>query len=200
MRNDLLRQEDGFTLTEVLVSMVIMATVLFALYALFDASVRVFGAGRDTLEAVQNARIGLARMERELRAAYPPNRANGDTALLFGFGEESVVFYNDLNGNRRTRSPTTGEPERKEEITYRLNDSGVPFRGNTQLVQSAADIDGDGRAMTFGYFDANGDPVTSGKEEDVALVTIRLEISVDRAAGRSPVERTLQTSVALRNR
>ena len=66
-------REEGFTLPEVLVAMVMMAAVLFALYAMFDAGVRIFGAGRDRAEAAQAARLGLARMEREIRAAYPTN-------------------------------------------------------------------------------------------------------------------------------
>ena len=193
-------REGGFTLPEALVAVVVLTTVLFALYALFDASVRVFGAGRDRLEAAQNARLGLARMERELRAAYPQDRANGDTALLASFGEGHVTFGNDLNGNRRTVDPTTGRAEPKERISYRLNGEGLPMRNGARLVEFAEDVDGDGRALTFGYLDANGEPVTGGEEAEVALVRIGLEVSVGRAAGGEPAEEVLRTSVALRNR
>jgi hypothetical protein len=48
-----------------------MFGVLFALYAIFDVSVRAFGYGGDRLEAVGNARLAFGRMEREIRAAYP---------------------------------------------------------------------------------------------------------------------------------
>ena len=72
-----LGREDGFTLPEALVAMVMTAAVLLALYAVFDASVRVFGAARGNAEAAQAARLGLARMEREIRAAYPRDRAGG---------------------------------------------------------------------------------------------------------------------------
>lgn len=78
----------------------------------------------------------------------------------------------------------------------------MPLRSATQptrLVESAGDIDGDGKALTFEYFDRNGDPVVSGAEAEVALVGIRLEISVDPATGE-PIERSLRTTVALRNR
>jgi hypothetical protein len=56
---------------EVLVSAMMMFGVLFALYAIFDVSVRAFGYGGDRLEAVGNTRLALGRMEREIRAAYP---------------------------------------------------------------------------------------------------------------------------------
>jgi len=65
------KEETGFTLVEVLVSAMMMFGVLFALYAIFDVSVRAFGYGGDRLEAVGNARLALGRMEREIRAAYP---------------------------------------------------------------------------------------------------------------------------------
>lgn len=190
--------EDGFTLPEALVAMVMMAAVLFALYAVFDAGVRVFGAGRDRAQAVQAARLGLTRMEREIRAAYPQARADGDTTLLKDFGEDRLAFGNDLNGNRRTIDPATGLAEAGEAISYTLDTNGAPLRNGRLLVESAGDVDGDGRALTFEYLDANGDPV--GDEENVSLVRMELEISVDGKTTREPVERILRTGVALRNR
>jgi type II secretory pathway component PulJ len=70
-RRYLWKEETGFTLVEVLVSAMMMFGVLFALYAIFDVSVRAFGYGGDRLEAVGNARLAFGRMEREIRAAYP---------------------------------------------------------------------------------------------------------------------------------
>ena len=195
-----LKREDGFTLPEVLVAMVMMSAVLFALYAMFDASVRVFGAGRDRAEAAQTARLGLARMEREIRAAYPQDRANGDRTLLADFTEERLTFGNDLNGNRRTLNPATGEPERRERISYTLDGRGGPSRNGDRLVENAQDVDGDGRALAFEYLDANGDPILSGSEEDVVLVRVALEVSVGETAGGEPAGQTLTTVVALRNR
>lgn len=185
---------------EVLVAMVMMAAVLFALYAMFDASVRVFGAGRDRAEAAQAARLGLARMEREIRAAYPRDKANGNGTLLPDFTEERLAFGNDLNGNRRTLNPATGATEAREGISYALDENGEPLRNDERLVESAEDVDGDGRALTFEYLDANGDPVVDGDEENVALVRIELEVLLEREAGEEPAEQTLTTVVALRNR
>lgn len=198
MRSGLPRDEAGFTLPEVLVSMVVMATVLFALYAVFDASVRVFGAGRDRLEGTQNARLVLARMERELRAAYPMDRGSGDVALLESFGEDHVTFGNDLDGDRRTRDPATGAWDARERISFTLDDDGTPLRNGVPLAEFTAD--GDGQVLYFEYFDADGDPVTGGEESEVALVRISLKVSVGRGAGGGSQERVLRTSVALRNR
>ena len=192
--------EAGFTLPEALVAVVMTAAVLLALYAVFDAGVRVFGAGRDQAEAVQSARLGLTRMEREIRAAYPRDKAAGDARLLTDLGEDRLSFFNDLNGNRRTVVPATGLAEPGEGISYTPGAGGAPLRNGRLLVGPAGDVDGDGRALTFGYLDANGDPVPGGDEEDVALVRVELEILVDDATGGEPARRVLRTSVALRNR
>jgi prepilin-type N-terminal cleavage/methylation domain-containing protein len=193
-------QEEGFTLAEVLVAMAMMAVVLFALYAMFDASVRIFGAGRDRAEAAQAARLGLARMAREIRAAYPQDRSNGNKTLLSDFTQERLTFGNDLNGNRRTLDPATGALEGRDRISYTLDRNGEPLRNGVRLVEGAGDVDGDGRALTFEYLDSSGGPVVSGSEENVALVRIELEISVGGDAGGRTIEQTLTTVVALRNR
>jgi hypothetical protein len=193
-------EEAGFTLPEALVAMVMTAAVLLALYAVFDAGVRVFGAGRDGTEAVQAARLGLTRMEREIRAAYPQDKAAGDATLLTDLGEDRLAFYNDLNGNRRTVDPATGLAEPGEGISYTPGAGGAPLRNGRLLVGPAGDVDGDGKALTFEYLDANGDPVPGGDEEDVAFVRVKLEILVDDTMGGEPVERVLRTGVALRNR
>src|SRR5215213_909044 len=54
-----------------LVTVIIMAIVLFALGSIFDMSVRIFSVGNNKVEAVESARIGMEKMEREIRAAYP---------------------------------------------------------------------------------------------------------------------------------
>lgn len=86
----LLREEDGFTLPELLVTMLMMVIVLFALYSIFDMSIRVFSFGNDKVEAVQTARQGLEKMEREIRAAYPVNGANSTSRYLF-FSADGVA-------------------------------------------------------------------------------------------------------------
>lgn len=73
----LLREEGGFTLPEMLVTMLMMTTVLFALYSIFDMSLRVFSYGNDKVEAVENARFAMGKMERELKMAFEHNGPSG---------------------------------------------------------------------------------------------------------------------------
>jgi prepilin-type N-terminal cleavage/methylation domain-containing protein len=208
-----LRHEGGFTLPEVLVAMTLMVVVLFALYAIFDMSIRVFGFGNNKVEAVENARLGLEKMEREIRAAYPYDKPAGQDHLLWSSGypaagaippPDRISFGNDLDGNRKVECPPPPAPSSTcESITYdvyRPGGSATDALGRAKssggvrqpVAGYVEDIDGDGQALTFGYLDRFGDPATG--EAEVAMVRIELEVGVN---GRT---QTLSTQVALRNR
>ena len=186
MKGRLLREEGGSTLPEVLVTMVMMLTVLFALYSIFDMSMRVFSFGNDKLEAVENARLGLEKMERELRGAYPYDKAEGEEVLFPSFGANpsgTITLGNDLDGNRMVEVP-------EEEITYNLSVSGhrrALLRNGQPLVEFV-----EPGGLTFESLDAYGEPARS--EAEVSLVHIELRVDVN---GRT---QTLSTDVALRNR
>jgi prepilin-type N-terminal cleavage/methylation domain-containing protein len=131
VRERVVREEAGFTLTEMMVTMMIMIIVLFALYSIFDMSLRVFSFGNDKVEATANARLGIERMEREIRAAYPVDRISGKQHVFFPSGsldpatsaptlpaQRSITFGNDM-------PPSGGDPPNRkidatEAITYEL--------------------------------------------------------------------------------
>jgi hypothetical protein len=166
--------------------MVMMIMVLFALYSVFDMSLRVFSFGNDKVEAVENARLGLEKMERELRGAYPYDKAAGEEVLFPSFGpnpSRTITFGNDLDGNRIVDVPA-------EQVTYALSASG---RRRTLLRngQPTAEFVEPG-GLTFEYLDEFGEPAAS--EADVSLVHIALRVDVNDRA------QTLATDVALRNR
>jgi type II secretory pathway component PulJ len=156
-----LREEGGFTLPELLVTMLMMLTVLFALYGIFDASIRIFEFGNDKVEAVENARLGLERIEREVRAAYPVNGDASPKYLLFtangtrtappvapSLNPRQITFGNERN----IPNSTTGDgkidcnPENVaannpaytpcEYITYRLNNQSGPAGATRTLLRN----------------------------------------------------------------
>jgi len=122
------KEEAGFTLAEVLVTMTMMIVVLFAMYSIFAMSVRVFSFGNDKVEATENARLGLEKMEREIRAAYPYDKPSGRDHLLWSPGypetgaippSDSIAFGNDLNGDRKIECPPPPAPSSAcETVTY----------------------------------------------------------------------------------
>jgi prepilin-type N-terminal cleavage/methylation domain-containing protein len=173
-------KDDGFTLPEVLVAMTMMVTVLFALYALFDTSVRIFSYGSDELEAAENARLGLERMEREIRAAYPHDGG----VLLDSGGTSEISFQNMLDdGSQRT-------------ITYSLSAGSESYlrRNNQRLV---GPLDGE-EGVVFAYCTTPTDCFSPMADEtEVRLVRIILNAKVP---GDMDATRTLTTDVYLRNR
>ena len=202
-RERLLREEKGFTLSETLVTMVIMIVVLSALYNIFDMSIRVFSFGNDKVEAAENARLGLEKMAREIRAAYPVNKAAGDNRVITSpipppdpsngnrVTSSEITFGNDLNGNRLASDPG-------EQITYRL--SGGSLLRNGQPTVEFAKANG----LTFEYLGTKGCSAGTllcpqSSEPDISVVRIRLDIEIDRGSFGKRTQ-TLTTDVALRNR
>ena len=212
----LVRDQRGFTLVELLVTMVMMTIVMFALYSIFDTGIRVFSFGNDKVDVAENARIGLEKMEREIRAAYPYDKAGisgpVNNTLIASPNpivnpSNTITFGNDLNGDRviDTSSGTN------EVITYRLSCTDPPY--TLQRINAAAAYQcGSGGSgsygdpvvenakpgeLTFEYLDGNGNQTTT--ESQVAIVRIKLDIEINRG-GLGKRTQTLTTDVALRNR
>ncbi len=199
-----LREERGFSLSEMLTTILIMIVVFFALHSIFTMSLRVYSFGNDKAEASENARLGLERMEREIRQASLYDMPDPDPDYLFppgGFASDSITFGNDLNGDGTIEAAT-------EEITYSLG-AGTPatlLRNGESMVEFVQDADDDGEALTFEYLDAAGNPVPSDEdgnpvaEDAIHMVRIRLEVAVDRGIQGEPATQVLTTDVDLRNR
>ena len=172
--------EGGFTLAEVLVTVTMMVTVLFALYAIFDTSVRIFGYGNDELEALESARLGLSRMEREIRAAYPHD---GGTLIDSG-GTDEISFQS---------KPESG-PART--ITYSLSDGSSSYlsRNGQRMV---GPLDGP-EGVRFEYC-ATPTSCSSPMADEPGTYLVRITINA-RVQGETDATRTLTTDVLLRNR
>jgi prepilin-type N-terminal cleavage/methylation domain-containing protein len=215
VRKRLVKEQDGFTLPEMMVTIVIMIVVLFSLYSIFDMSIRVFSFANDKVEAVENARLGLQKMEREIRAAYPVNGPTSTGADRYRFFNADgtnppsgpawptatqITFGNELGqpGDRLIRCPNAASCEY---ITYKLVGSTL------RRVNSASSLDAGEpvvefvrpNGLRFGYFTLDGaeiNPASPGTftTQDIGRVEITLQIEVD---GR---RQDLTTVVDLRNR
>jgi hypothetical protein len=211
VKERLLKSETGFTLAELLVTILLMTASMFALYAVFDMSLRVFKVGNDKVETVQNARVGLEWMRREIRAAYPVDKAGGDgRVLLAQSNSELIVFGNDLNGDRRVECPDPAVvPGSRCELIgyglYRPAGNSTDALGRYSRYRSFFTEAGLARSrpaypdavaesigsLTFEYLSENGAPVDPASAR---MVRITLEVVADEGSQR------LTTTVALRNR
>ena len=222
-RERFLREESGFTLTEVLVTAVIMVTIIFALYGIFDTGMRIFSFGNNEVEATENARLGLEKMEREIRQA-PKVSASATPAqnhLFFTTAAPAtaltvppttatqLTFGNDLNGdNSVTCGPTC------EYITYKLTSTANPAttciasttppctlrRVNTANSGDIGDPVVENVApngLSFAFFKSDGTAPAS--EAEIGKVRVSLNVSVDKGIGNNGTQ-VLTTEIDLRNR
>jgi type II secretory pathway component PulJ len=202
-RRYLRKKESGFTLVEVLVSATMMFGVLFALYAIFDVSVRAFGYGGDRLETLGDARLALGRMEREIRAAYPYDLTTDPPMryLLLDPADPTkpavptatrIAFGNETGGDRRIGAT--------EVIGYYL--SGHELKrskgGSAQTLVDSVPADG----LRFTPCRSADDcPPTLAITDEAEIRLVRVELAVEvRRRGQDPTRQTLATDIYLRNR
>ena len=202
VRERFLRDEGGFSLSEMLVTIMIMTVVLIALLNIFDMSLKVFSFGNNKVEAVESSRIGLEKMEREIRQASAFNSPS-DMHLFDTWTSNQIRFGNDLDGNGAIACLN---PSGKcEKIGY-LVSGNVLGRDNTSTgaTNSAANaqpVAEHVQSLTFTYFSSSGAEVVPGvgSEVNIDRVLVSLEVSVDQGVG-NPGTQTLTTVIDLRNR
>ncbi len=217
MNDRLLREERGFTLIEMMVTIIVMIIMLFALYSIFDMSLIAFSYGNSKEEAMENARLGVEKMEREIRQAYAFDKANGDRRLFQTWTADQIVFGNDLDGNMKS-GPTVGECPNAvgdcELISYQVyqpagSSTYALGRANSgagtlePVVEYVDYVSPTNTGVSFRYFDTTGGTTEmfpgDPNERAIDMVRIELRITVDSAAPQ-PGTQTLTTDVALRNR
>jgi len=205
-----------------LVTIIIMMVVFFALYSVFDMSVRIFAFGSNKVEAVESARLGLERMEREIRAAYP---VASDGHLFFSTNgaatnppqampsQTQITFGNELGAEGEgDRQIKCGDP--CEYITYKLTDDvagsnaactvspcdlrRVNTANSTEAGAPVVDNAVFPGGLEFTYLQSDGITLAT-TESNIAKVRVSLDIMVDSGT-RTAARQRLTTEIDLRNR
>ena len=195
--------EAGFTLVEVLVAAAMMFAVLFALYAVFDVSVRAFGYGGDRVEAVGNARLAMNKMEREIRAAYPYDQTTDPPSRYLFLDPLNptepavptatrIAFGNETTGDRKI-GPS-------EVIGYHLGGHDLKRSKGGSVHTLLDSVATNGLRFTPCRSAEDCSPaVVVTDEAEVRLLRIELAVEVERR-GEDPATQSLVTDVYLRNR
>ncbi len=87
--------EGGFTLTELLVSMVLFSLLLLAVAGVLDLAVRQAPRDQERAHVVRTTQVGVQAMTRELRQAYQLNALSGSQmdVLVRSQGTDKRVVY-----------------------------------------------------------------------------------------------------------
>lgn len=202
-RMRLLKDERGFTLTEILVTTIMMVVVFSALFSVMDMSLRIFSFGNNKVEATETSRVALEKMEREIRQASAYNSPS-DLHLFDQWTANQIRFGNDLDGNGVIACPNTSVPAKCEKIGYQLNGNTLgrdnTSTGATNTVANLQPVAGNVQSLTFTYYDKSGAVVApGGTEANVDRVQVNLVVSVDQGIG-DPATQTLTSVIDLRNR
>jgi len=173
----MLRDQRGFTLTELLVVTAVLAIVLGAVILIQQKGQEAYIMGSNRVETQQNARVALDLMTRELRSATAVTAIPSGTNMTFTDQNGASVQYQLASGNL-TRS--TG---------------GIA----TILI-------GGVQSLAFTYFSAyNGQTNTgtsTGTASAVKVIKIALETGTEEAAGAGSFARQfakMESMVRLRN-
>lgn len=187
----LLSSTKGLTLVEVMMTLLIFATVLAVINSVFFTTQNLYSSTSQRADLQMSARSGLGVMVTELRSAGCDPTLAGIAGLVSA-AQDSVRFHSDLNGDGAI---TTNEPS--EDVLYFFDaDAQTLFRDpGTGPVAMVANVN----AMTFAYFDANNQPLTPVPLSTANTARVRsVGIAITAEAPKGG-EVTASTRVSLRN-
>jgi type IV pilus assembly protein PilW len=144
----------GFTMIELMIAMVVSLLALAAIYSTFLAQHRSYQVQRETSDMQQNIRVAMYYMQREIRmAGSDPFKAGpfGITAA----NAASISLTEDVRGNNIGDPPDgdVGDPD--ENITYSLTSGNLVRNTGSGDQIVAQNID----ALDFVYLDDSSPPI-----------------------------------------
>jgi Tfp pilus assembly protein PilW len=170
-----LRREEGFTLVELLVGIIIGMVVLMAALTVLDNTVSLGAKVSKRVDATQRGRTGLDRITRDLNSMVCLPGDPAQDALIAG-SNNSVDVYADLGDG------TTSRPPQRRTITYnpatrRITESVYTPTGSagayvfpatpTTTATLLSDVIQDGSIPIFTYY-----PLDTTPDDDVAPAAV----------------------------
>ena len=144
-----MKRENGFTLTELLVAMVIAGVVMAAVYSAYVSQQKAYKITEEVSAIQQNLRAAMFFLERDIRmAGYDPTGTD-----LFG-------FQNISSPNQETIQVTWDEDEdglsgATEYVLYKVEDNALKQDGgdgNDDIIAEAI------TGVTFAFLTGTGTP------------------------------------------
>lgn len=189
------RPQAGFTLIELMISMVIFAVAMTAVYTSYLTQQRTYIAQTQVAAMQQNIRAGMYHLERELRmAGYDPNRT-ADAGFLTA-NNDGVRFTCDLNSDGDLNAGGANDPN--EQVHYELNGLNLgreTWGGGLQPLAENIEV------LDFVYLDANRN-VLNPALADVSvdnLGSIR-SIQVTLVARTGQIDKDFRNNTVYRNK
>jgi type IV pilus assembly protein PilW len=153
MKQKLKDPNQGFTIVELLIAMVVALLALGAIYSTFLNQHKSYVVQEETAVMNQNLRIALFYMQREIRMAGCDPTGNADAKIITA-NATSINFTEDVRGDFVESDPDGDTDDANENITYCLKANNLVKNtgGGNQLVVQNID------AIDFVYLDGSSPP------------------------------------------
>ncbi len=162
----------GFTIVELLVGMVVSLLAMGAIYSTFLSQHKSYLVQGEVAAMQQNLRAAMFYMQREIRMAGCDPLDTGNFGITAA-NANSITFTEDIGGSA-VGNPPDGTLQAGENITYSRSGGNLARNvgGGNQAV--AQNID----ALNFVYLDANGS--TTALLADIRSVEITIVARISR--------------------
>ena len=174
----------GFTIVELLVAMVVSLLALCAIYSTFLSQHKSYVAQGETAAMHQNIRTAMFYMQREIRMAGCDPTGNANARIITA-NATSINFTEDVRGDLVGSDSDGATDDPNENVTYALNANNLVRNtgGGDQMV--AQNID----ALDFVYLDGSSPSIVlnpgGGSVPAGSLDQIRsVEITIVARTGR----------------
>lgn len=199
------RGDHGLTLPELMVTMVLMGIVGTIMINAVIQVTRTVTKAQASADSLDTARIGMARLTKNVRAGMAIQRAGlTDLPALAAISPTQLTVYASLGPVPTKITYSINGQRQLVEQWYTGNAASNPywtFTNTPRTTVVASKIPAG--TVLFTYYDANGAPIanqTSSAEADliqIRSVKIALTVDIDPARGGGPV--TVSSTVVLPN-
>jgi type IV pilus assembly protein PilW len=193
-----LRDAAGFTMLELLISMVISLLLGTAGFALFRSQLRSLTDQSASLDAIEGTRAALDLMAHDIRmaGAIPTGSCTSCGAGLSNASANGLTVAWDANMN--------GTLDAGESITYSYDSSSQTVVRTVSGATSQAlikNVPSGGLSFQYLQFDGTTAAMSGGQVTNPAgVVTVKITVQVQAARATTVTTTTLQAKVGLRNR
>jgi len=143
----------GFTMIELLVAMVVALLALGAIYSTFQNQLKSYVVQQETATMHQSIRAAMFYMQREIRMAGCDPTGNANARIITA-DATSINFTEDVRGDLDESDPDGDTEDANEDITYCLKANNLVKNtgGGNQMVVRNID------ALDFVYLDGSSPP------------------------------------------
>jgi prepilin-type N-terminal cleavage/methylation domain-containing protein len=199
-----LRPNNGFTLVELLVAMVLMLVIMAGIYAIWFGLQRTYSFTNDDMTAQEQARSALNEMVEYIRTARQPDPAPSDelAVVIVSADANSLVCWTDVD--RDPNHDLELVRFRVDEATRTLyrddSQTGDPtFSGAHSVRMVGKWLSNNSETPLFSYTSGNGTVLPTPVTDPTQIREVAIDLRIDVYTDQAPIAHQLRSVVQPRN-